>query len=126
MPAFTLRSSALRGDLLRTALPDPAPAAPPAPTFTSTPTDPSADTGDVSFAFTSSGATSFECAIDGGSYATCTSPKTYSALAVGSHTFAVRALNAGGTSSPSSFSWRVAGPPATPSAGTGAALLMVA
>lgn len=99
--------------------------APPAPTFTATPDDPS--TASVSFSFTDADPeATFECSLDGGSYAACTSPKTYSGLADGSHTFAVRAVNIAGPSSPASFSWDVVVVLPTPSAGTGAALLTVA
>ncbi|MGN6587201.1 MAG: hypothetical protein ACTHKT_06970 [Solirubrobacterales bacterium] len=51
----------------------------------------------VSLSFTSSpSGTGFECSIDGGSYSTCASPKSYSGLTEGSHTFRVRATNGAG------------------------------
>lgn len=54
-------------------------------------------TPDVSFTFNSSGeASSFECALDAGSYGACSSPKSYEGLAEGSHTFKVRAVGPGG------------------------------
>ena len=54
-------------------------------------------TPDVSFAFSSSEeGSSFECALDAGSYSACTSPKSYEGLAEGSHTFKARAVGAGG------------------------------
>jgi hypothetical protein len=42
------------------------------------------------------GVTSFECSIDGGAFVTCASPRSYSGLTVGSHTFRVQARDAAG------------------------------
>lgn len=59
--------------------------------------------GDVSFAFSSNEAgSSFECRLDGQSFSACSSPKGYSGLAEGSHTFRVRALDAAGNRDPTS------------------------
>ena len=53
-------------------------------------------TPDVSFTFSSNeGGSTFECALDAGAYAACSSPKTYEALAEGAHTFKVRAVKGG-------------------------------
>lgn len=76
------------------------------------PTNPTASTG-ASFTFsgtdTGSGVASFECDLDGGGFSACPSPKDYTALADGSHTFRVRAIdNAGNTDpTPASFTWVV-------------------
>ena len=43
---------------------------------------------------------SFECLIDDGDWAACSSPKAYSSLAAGSHTFMVRAVDAAGNEDP--------------------------
>src|SRR6185312_5627399 len=50
-----------------------------------------------------------DCALDGGAYAVCVSPKNYPGpLANGVHTFSVRAYKANATvSSPATQSWRV-------------------
>jgi hypothetical protein len=81
---------------------------PAAPTITSHPPHPS-NSHDASFAFTDGepGVT-FLCKVDGGSYAACSSPKTYAALADGSHTFSVEAVDAAGNvSGAASFTWTV-------------------
>ena len=51
--------------------------------------------------------TAFNCSIDGGTFTTCTSPKTYSGLANGSHTFHVRAVDAAGNvdPTPATYTW---------------------
>ena len=51
----------------------------------------------------------FECRLDGGTFATCESPKLYSALTDGAHNFDVRALDAAGNAdpTPASHSWTV-------------------
>ncbi|MGX1160760.1 myo-inositol-hexaphosphate 3-phosphohydrolase [Pseudarthrobacter sp. SLBN-100] len=52
------------------------------------------------FTFTATEPGTFECALDGGAFEGCTSPKNYADLAVGSHVFAVRATDAAGNSDP--------------------------
>ena len=69
---------------------------PPDTTITSGPTGTTADTTPT-FAFTSTEAGStFECKIDAGAFAPCTTPFTTGALADGPHTFQVRATDAVG------------------------------
>jgi hypothetical protein len=61
----------------------------------------STNAGEAVFTFSSSepGST-FECALDGGAFAPCASPQSYSALAYGSHTFSVRATDSAGNTGP--------------------------
>jgi len=55
----------------------------------------------ASFAFSSNEAGStFECSLDGASFAACPSPASYTALAQGPHTFEVRAIDAVGNLDP--------------------------
>jgi hypothetical protein len=69
-----------------------------------------------SFSFTSdtTGST-FECKLDTGAWAACSSPKNYTtAIALGSHTFQVRATALGATDpTPASYTWTIAAPDST-------------
>jgi hypothetical protein len=58
----------------------------------------------------------FECSLDGSAFAACASPKAYTGLAVGSHTFKVRAVNEIGTAdaTPAEHTWSIADPPPPP------------
>jgi hypothetical protein len=75
----------------------------------SQPADPTSATG-ASFAFTSSEAgSSFEVRLDGGAWSPSPSPKNYSGLAEGSHTFQVRATDAAGNqdATQASYTWTI-------------------
>jgi len=58
------------------------------------------------FAANKSGS-SYECALGEAAFASCTSPKLYSGLGEGPHTFAVRAIWLGLTGPPSTYTWTV-------------------
>jgi hypothetical protein len=82
---------------------------PPETTLNSSPSDYEKSTS-ASFSFSSSEAGStFQCSRDGSAFSACTSPKSYSSLSQGNHTFQVRAVNSTGKPdpSPASRSWFV-------------------
>ncbi len=68
----------------------PASAATPTVNITSQPPATTTSTS-ATFVFTTSRAKRVDCSLDGAGFASCNSPKTYSGLAVGKHTFVVRA-----------------------------------
>jgi hypothetical protein len=73
--------------------------APPVPVITSTPNNPTNQTG-ATFKFSDTEKkVSFFCQLDGSGFSACSSPKKYTALAVGSHTFSVEAQDAAGNQS---------------------------
>ena len=96
--------------------------APPTPAPDTTPPDTSIGSGRANgssttstsalFAFEGSddvGVASFECQLDGSAWSACSSPKSYSGLATGSHTFSVRTKDAAGNvdATPATRTWDV-------------------
>ena len=82
---------------------------PPDTTITAQPANPTNQTS-ASFSFTSTEAgSSFACSLDGAAFAACTSPRSYTGLAAGAHTFQVRATDPAGNTdaTPASYSWTV-------------------
>ena len=78
-------------------------------TIGSNPPDPSGSSS-ASFSFNSTDAdASFECQLDGGGFSACTSPKDYSGLSDGGHSFQVRAIDDAGNADPTpdSFAWTI-------------------
>ncbi len=63
----------------------------------------------ATFEFTSNEPGTFECQIDGLGYSSCTSPKNYTDLSPGSHTFVVHAIDEAGNvdPSPANFTWNI-------------------
>jgi large repetitive protein len=90
---------------------------PPDTSIGAAPSNPTNATG-ATFTFTSSeSGSSFACSLDGGAFAACSSPASYTGLAEGSHTFAVKATDAAGNTdpTPASRTWTVDTiPPAAP------------
>ncbi len=84
------------------------------PTLTTTET-----TANFVFNATETGST-FACKLDTAAYAACTSPASYTGLAVGQHTFTVRATDAAGNTDPSpvSYTWTVQAPAPPANCGT--------
>ena len=80
-----------------------------APTITSGPAATPAWTTStsVSFGFTGGAGVTFLCKLDAGSFSACSSPKSYSGLGQGPHTFQVEAQNAFGTSAPASRAFQI-------------------
>jgi hypothetical protein len=72
------------------------------PTITSKPASRTSQTS-ATFAFSGGSAVTYQCSLDGAAFSSCTSPKSYSGLAVGSHTFQVRARRASGEVSPAAY-----------------------
>ena len=94
-----------------TAPPDTTISSPPPSTTTST-------SASFSFSSSESGST-FTCQLDGGAFGSCSSPKSYSGLALGSHSFAVRATDQAGNTdqTPATFAWTVEAPSQPPPSG---------
>ena len=122
---FSLPFSCPGSSLLALSSPNGA-ASPDKPVLIATPPSPSASTS-ASFGFTGVSGATFECRMDSGLFAACTSPRPYAALPLGAHVFGVRATKAGKTSGETTFAWSVALPgvtvtsrPSDPASSTGA------
>jgi hypothetical protein len=81
---------------------------PPIATITSSPPSlTNSKTATFTFIANELGST-FKCSKDGASYGSCTSPKTYTLLSEGSHTFSVEAIDpAGNTGGPATYTWTI-------------------
>ena len=74
----------------------------------------SSSSNSPSFSFTASESGSLSCRLDGGAFAPCASPASYSGLGDGPHTFAVKATDAAGNTGPeTSYSWTIETRPPT-------------
>ncbi len=80
---------------------------PPAPDLGGGPSGPTTDSN-PSFSFSSPQAgTTFECALDSAAFAPCTSPKSYTGVTPGEHTFKVRTVDPFGPSEPTTRTFTV-------------------
>jgi hypothetical protein len=96
--------------------PPPPDTTPPQTSITSGPGSTTTSTS-ASFSFSSSEpGSSFECNLDGAGWSACATPKSYSGLAVDSHEFQVRAIDAADNvdATPATRSWTVESPPPPP------------
>ncbi len=73
------------------------------------PSNPSASTSASFWFIASEFGSTFQCNLDAGGWSTCTSPKSYTSLGQGSHTFQVRAadLATNQDSTPASYTWTI-------------------
>jgi len=115
--AVTLADNALNpaGATQTIALSGNASVLPPAPAIGSEPgLSTIATSATFTFSDTLSGVT-FQCSLDSVSYAACSSPAAYSSLALGTHTFAVEAVDASSNvSAPTTYNWTIVNPPPAP------------
>ena len=94
---------------IETAAPPPSDTTAPETTIDSGPSG-TVSSASASFGLSSSEAGStFQCSLDGAAFASCASPKDYTGLSEGSHTFEVKATDAAGNTdaTPASRSWTV-------------------
>jgi large repetitive protein len=89
-------------------------AAAPTVQITSAPPDLTNDSA-ATFGFTATDAVKIECKLDAGGFEACTSPKSYSGLADGAHTFTVKATDTNHKSAEANDGWSVDTVAPTPS-----------
>jgi hypothetical protein len=122
----SLAAAGTFAQLLGTPVKAPGATAPPAPTITAAPSDPSGQaTAHFAYADAQAGVT-FQCQLDGAGFSSCPATGvTYGPLGDGSHTFKVRAVSSAKTSPATSYPWTVdtTAPSATVSYPANAAIL---
>src|SRR5439155_8139725 len=78
----------------------------PTASISASPSNPSNDSS-PSFSFTSEAGATLQCALDS-AFTSCTTPRSYTGVADGSHTFQVKATDAAGnTGTAASFTWTI-------------------
>jgi hypothetical protein len=104
---FTLKATDAAGNSGQTSYGWTIDATGPATAITQRPGDPTNDRS-ASFAFAANEPSTFQCKLDDGAYASCTSPQTYTNLAEGRHTFVVRASDALSNIGPeAAYAWTI-------------------
>jgi len=63
----------------------------------------------ASFYFSANETATFQCKLDSGAYASCSSPKNYTGLSSGNHTFSVKAIDSASNedATPATYSWTI-------------------
>ena len=80
----------------------------PALSLTAKPPDPSGvSTAHFEFSATDQTSVTYQCQLDAGAFQSCTSPKDFSGLANGTHSFTAKATDAAGNTGSASYSWSV-------------------
>jgi hypothetical protein len=91
--------------------PSPTPSGDTTPPNTTITSSPPASTSSTSadFSFTATEPATFQCSLDGSGFIPCDTPQSYSGLAIGGHTFQVRAIDTIGNvdPTPAALSWQI-------------------
>jgi hypothetical protein len=89
---------------------------PPQTTIASAPPATTLSTSATFFTQSSEPGSTFECSLDGSPFEACASPASYAEVALGAHSFSVRATDAAGNldPTPAEWSWTISAPPAVP------------
>ena len=105
---FTVRATDAAGNLGQTSYAWTIDTVAPALSLTAKPPNPSGvSTAHFEFGATDQTSVTYQCQLDGGALQGCTSPKDYSGLPNGTHTFTLKGTDAAGNSSTTSYTWLV-------------------
>ena len=105
---FTVRGSDAAGNLGQTSYAWTIDTVAPALSLTAKPPDPSGvSTAHFEFSATDQTSVTYQCQLDAGAFQSCTSPKDFSGLANGTHSFTAKGTDAAGNTGSASYSWSV-------------------